>query len=186
MLKRIALGLMLALTSCLRPSGPAGPAKRAEGAVPDAARMRQIYEEVKTPFKYGVVLRGEEGAPVDCPSVFRHGGRWYMVYICMNKTGYETHLAESPDLLHWRPLGKILPFRGGDAWDANQAGGYIALQDTEWGGSASLGTYDDRYWLSYLGGALEGYETDPLAIGMAWTKDSRCARRPGTGCPSPS
>ena len=34
-------------------------------------RMRQVYEEVKTPFKYGVVIRGEDHKPVDCPSVFR-------------------------------------------------------------------------------------------------------------------
>ena len=150
----------------------------------DPARMRQVYEEAKTPFKYGIVLRGEDGAPVDCPSVFRHGRSWYMVYICMNKKGYETHLAESADLLHWKPLGKILPFRGPGAWDANQAGGYIALQDTEWGGSGELRTFQDRFWLSYLGGALEGYETDPLAVGMAWTKDP-ARPAPWTRLPQP-
>lgn len=132
--------------------------------------MERVYEQVKTPYKYGVVLAGDSGAMVDCPSVFRHGARWYMMYIQFAGTGYETLLAESEDLLQWKPLGTILPFRDG-AWDAKQAAGYIALQDYAWGGSYKPQVYDGRYWLSYVGGALEGYETDPLSIGLAWTND---------------
>jgi len=131
--------------------------------------MENIYNTVKTPFKYGVVLKGENGEKVDCPSVFRYNRRWYMVYIIFNGDGYETALAESDDLLHWKPLGKILSKRK-NTWDANQVAGYIALQDTQWGGSYTLQTYDNKFWLSYLGGALTGYETDPLAIGIAWTR----------------
>lgn len=142
-----------------------------EVRLPGKAEMEEVYEHVKTPYKYGVILKGEEGDPVDCPSVFRYQDKWYMVYICMNKKGYETHLAESSNLLNWKPIGKILPFSGTGNWDAFQAAGYIALQDHTWGGTAELGKYHCRYWMSYLGGALEGYETDPLAIGMAWTKD---------------
>jgi predicted GH43/DUF377 family glycosyl hydrolase len=66
-------------------------------------------------------------------------------------------------------LGKILSFRK-DTWDALQTGGYIALQDFIWGGSYQLQMYEQKYWISYLGGALPGYETDPLAIGIAWSK----------------
>ncbi len=132
--------------------------------------MERVYEQVKTPFKYGVILAGENGAMVDCPSVFRHSDRWYMTYIRFAGTGYETLLAESEDLLRWRPLGTILRFRDG-TWDAKQAAGYIALQDCTWGGTYNPDTYDGKYWLSYLGGALAGYETDPLSIGMAWAGD---------------
>jgi predicted GH43/DUF377 family glycosyl hydrolase len=164
-----SLLLAFALCSCSRGSQTEG--KQEQMSYPDSARRQRVYEEVKTPCKYGIILRGEEGNPVDCPSVFRQGDRWYMVYICMNKKGYETHLAESNDLLKWTPLGKILPFSGQGHWDAYQAAGYIALQDDEWGGSATLQQYADHYWMSYLGGALEGYETDPLAIGIAWTDD---------------
>ncbi len=139
------------------------------GAEVSAERMRQVYEEVKTPFKYGVVIRGEDHRPVDCPSVFRFDRKWYMVYVCMNRVGYETHVAESDDLLSWRPLGKILSFRQ-QGWDAWQADGGVALCDPTWGGSCQLQTYDGKYWMSYIGGALQGYETDPLAIGMAWTQ----------------
>ncbi len=131
--------------------------------------MANIYNTVKTPFKYGVVLKGKNGEKIDCPSVFQYNSRWYMVYIIFDGDGYETALAESDDLLHWKPLGKILSKRK-NTWDANQVAGYVALQDTQWGGSYSLQTYDNKFWLSYLGGALAGYETDPLSIGIAWTR----------------
>ncbi|UCF14002.1 MAG: hypothetical protein JSW59_11375, partial [Phycisphaerales bacterium] len=70
--------------------------------------MQRIYDEVKTPYKYGIILRGDEGRKVDCPSVFRHNDRWYMMYIVFDGTGYETSMAESSDLLRFKPLGKIL------------------------------------------------------------------------------
>jgi predicted GH43/DUF377 family glycosyl hydrolase len=132
--------------------------------------MQNIYAQIKTPYKYGVILKGEKGKKVDCPSVFRYGQKWYMMYIIFDGSGYETAIAESHDLLKWKPLGKILRFREG-TWDARQAAGYIALQDHTWGGSYELQKFEGQYWLSYIGGALEGYETDPLAIGMAWTSD---------------
>jgi predicted GH43/DUF377 family glycosyl hydrolase len=102
--------------------------------------------------------------------VFRHGDKWYMVYIIFDGSGYETAIAESQDLLKWEPLGKIMRFREG-TWDARQAAGFIALQEYIWGGSYELQKYEGKYWLSYIGGALEGYETDPLAVGIAWTLD---------------
>jgi len=92
-----------------------------------------------------------------------------MMYVCMNQVGYETHLAESDDLLNWKMLGTIMSFRK-EGWDAWQADGGVALCDPVWGGSSALQQYDGKYWLSYIGGALQGYETDPLAIGMAWTQ----------------
>ena len=118
--------------------------------------MQQVFEQAKTPFKFGIVIRGENGNAVDCPSIFRHHQKWYMVYVCMNKVGYETHLARSEDLLHWEKLGIILPFRK-TGWDAWQAAGGIALHDPTWGGSGELRTFDGNYWISYVGGALQGY-----------------------------
>ena len=137
-------------------------------AVPSEV-MQRIYDEVKTPHKYGVVLRGELGELVDCPNIFRHEDRWYMVYAAnKDKVGYQTYLARSDDLLHWEKLGKILSFRG-HGWDAWQADGGIALYDVDWNGTHALGQHEGRYWLSYLGGSLKGYEPDPLAIGLAST-----------------
>ena len=133
--------------------------------------MQRINEETKTPFKYGVVLRGEKDQRVDCPSVFRQNGQWYMVYIAATShIGYETFLARSADLLHWDKLGKILSFRP-EGWDKAQVAGGIALCDPTWGGGSEPQAFDGKYWISYFGGANPGRETPPLALGMAWTKE---------------
>ncbi len=164
--------LVLAVTNVLMGKGI--PARRvieakAKGKSVDKETMRLVYEEVKTPYKYGIVVRGKGKSKVDCPSIYRYNGKWYMVYIIFDGNGYETGIAQSDDLLSWKYLGRILRFREG-TWDANQVAGYIALQDHTWGGSYELQQFEGKYWLSYLAGALKGYETDPLAIGLAWTK----------------
>ncbi len=160
-------GLAIAVAVATSPAQTNDPAA-ANAVAPE--RMRQVYDEVKTPFKYGVILRGETNQIVDCPSIFRQSGQWYMVYVGnTQKTGYETFLARSADLLHWEKLGKIMSFRPG-GWDQWQVDGGIALGDPTWGGSSELQTYAGKYWMSYIGGGRQGYETDPLAIGIAWTK----------------
>ena len=174
--KIVTIVLMLSLKSALLPAGEQAhkrsiiiPAKAGSKQVSEET-MKKIYEQVKTPYKYGIVIKGEPGEKVDCPSVFRHGQNWYMVYLVFDGNGYDTAIAESNNLLNWKPLGKILARKQQRTWDCNQAAGYIALQDHTWAGSYELQTYDGKYWLSYIGGALKGYETDPLAIGIAWTK----------------
>ena len=150
------------------------PAKKG-GAAVSPETMRKIYDQVKTPFKYGIVLR-EEGKKVDCPSVFRHNDKWHMLYIVFDGHGYETHIAESDDLLNWKKQGVVLPASKDTAnsktvnpklWDGVQKAGFMALQDYAWGGQYGLEKHDGRYWMGYCGGALKGYETDPLSIGMA-------------------
>lgn len=147
---------------------PAIPA----GRVVDTNTLAKIFEEVKTPFKYGVVIQGAgTNEFVDCPSIFRSGRHWFMMYVAItNKIGYQTFLAQSDDLLHWEKLGKILSFTPTNHWDAWQADGGIALCDYRWDGSHELEKFDGKYWLTYIGGAKPGYETDPLSLGLAWTK----------------
>jgi predicted GH43/DUF377 family glycosyl hydrolase len=146
------------------------PAKPA-GTLPDTNTLQRIFDEVKTPYKYGIVVRGETNELVDCPSVFRQGRHWYMMYVAIaDKIGYQTFLARSDDLLHWAKLGKILATNG-VSWDAWQADGGISLADYRWNGSHALEKFAGKYWLSYIGGAKQGYETDPLSVGIAWTKD---------------
>ena len=134
-------------------------------------RMQAIYDEVKTPFKYGIVIEPPPGKKVDCPNVFRHGDKWCMMYVQLEKDpqGYTTQLAESDDLLHWKPLGTILPRGASNAWDCANAGGGVALFDNQWGGSNTLQTFAGRYWMSYLGGPNPGYEKLPISIGIAST-----------------
>jgi hypothetical protein len=83
--------------------------------------------------------------------------------------GYETRLATSDDLLHWTPVGTVLPFRD-SGWDRWQADGSLSLVDPRWGGSLALQPWDGRYWISYFGGAKQGYEPDPLSAGLAFSR----------------
>jgi len=130
-------------------------------------RMKQIYNEIKTPFKYGVVFSHPDTTKLmDSPTIFRENNVWYMTYIIYDGQGYETWLAESDNLLQWKTRGKILSFTEG-TWDANQKAGYLSLVDFKWGGTYSVEKFQDKYWLSYLGGNSKGYEAGILGIGMA-------------------
>lgn len=87
------------------------PAKTGGPTVDDAA-MRRVYDEVMTPFKYGIVVRGLNKEYVDCPNVFRHGGRWYMVFIALFYNARQKGpaverigMAVSRDLVNWRRYG---------------------------------------------------------------------------------
>lgn len=72
-------------------------------------------EHLLTPYKYGKPVlsgTGEHGRfdqnAVDCPTPFWHNGRYYMLFVGFDGTGYQTGLAASDDLLHWDKLGVIL------------------------------------------------------------------------------
>lgn len=133
--------------------------------------MQEIYREIQTPYKYGVVYKHPDPEKkVDSPTIFRHDGRWHMTYIVFDGQGYETWLAESENLLDWTTKGRLLSFTE-NTWDANQKAGYLSLVDIAWGGSYEVETFQGRYWMSYLGGATEGYEAGTLGVGMASAAD---------------
>lgn len=136
-------------------------------------KMQEVYEEVKTPYKYGLILTPEsDSLKIDCPTIFRENDQWYMTYFIFDGRGYETWLAESKDLLQWNRLGKVLSFSDSTDWDANQKAGYPGLQDITWEGTYALHTYDDKYWMPYFGGNSRGYERGLLSAGMAYTEQS--------------
>ena len=139
--------------------------------------MERIYQEVRTPYKYGMVVAPTDNYhKIDCPTVFRKGDRWLMTYVVYNGKdgldgrGYETWLAESDDLLHWTTKGRLLSYKD-DGWDMNQRGGFPALIDWTWNGSYGISKYKNKHWMTYIGGHGTGYEAvrEPLNIGMAWT-----------------
>ena len=134
--------------------------------------MQKIYDEIKTPYKYGMAIVPEDDSKqIDCPTVFRKGTDWYMSYVVFDGRGYETLLAKSRDLLEWQTLGKILSFSDTTTWDSNQKGGLVGLQDYQWNGGYQLEKYEGKYWMSYIGGNHRGYKGGPVAIGIATTKD---------------
>ncbi|EQD72980.1 hypothetical protein B1A_05177 [mine drainage metagenome] len=69
----------------------------------------------RTPYKLERRILTRSGVPgsfdrlkVDCPFVFESCGRYYMTYVGFDGIGYQTGLAESDDLEHWRRAGLIL------------------------------------------------------------------------------
>jgi len=154
--------LMLSLMSC-------GVTKEKLDKTVSDEVMQKIYEEIKTPYKYGIVFQHPDTTKmIDSPTIFRENDTWFMTYIIYDGQGYETWLAQSADLLNWESKGKILSFTE-NTWDANQKAGYVALVDIDWGGDYSVEKYQGNYWMTYLGGSTIGYEAGTLKIGLANT-----------------
>ena len=78
-------------------------------------------------------------------------------------------------MVHWAPLGTILDFSKG-TWDAWQADGSISLVDHDWAGDHRLQPFNGKYWMTYFGGDKQGYEPDPLSLGVAWTTTPYAAK----------
>ena len=139
-----------------------------------AAEMERVYAALQTPVKYGAVMKWEN-AWTDSPSVFRYGDGFYMYFIAIPhdtySSGYETHLARSADLLHWEYLGPV--FRRNDLhrWDSRQCAGYAAYFDVAFDGTCQLQRTAGFYHVSYLAGNSDGYEPDPLFMGLARSAD---------------
>lgn len=134
-------------------------------------KMQEIYEKIKTPYKYGAVIKSDEYL-TDSPSVFRYNGKWYMYYIMIHKnvenSGYETHIASSDDLTNWKYCDKLFERIENGHWDSRQIAGYAAFVDNDFGGTNEIKPVNGKFYMAYLGGNLNGYETDPLSMGLAY------------------
>jgi len=145
--------------------------------------MLQILEQIKTPYKYGPVMKLENDW-TDCPSVFFYDGKWYMYYISISKdtkvSGYETHLAVSDDLLNWKQINTIFRRDNKNRWDSKQCAGFVAFMDINWGGTNVPQPVNGKHYISYLAGNSDGYEPDPLYMGLAYgeTPTSEFTRLP--------
>ncbi len=137
----------------------------------DKKVMETIYEKVKTPYKYGVIKSSDKFL-YDSPVVFKHNGKYYMTYVEIDAKctgGYRTRLAVSSDLVHFDDIGYILTEHNG--WDSVQSGGYAQFIDNEFGGSNEILRVNGKFTFAFLGGNKQGYETDPLSMGLAHCTD---------------
>lgn len=135
--------------------------------------------QYQTPYRLNrpvLVGSGVEGAfdarGVDVPFVFWHRGKFRMMYTGFDGVGYQTAMAESEDLLHWRPLGVILARRPGGGWDAGGACGTWILKEND--ALDALPTalkYQGRYWMIYHSYPQPGYEEGPAELGLAYCED---------------
>jgi len=149
------------------------------GAEPDASDA-DLLDRLRTPNKHPELVLApsyEVGAfdalAIDCPFVFAHDGRYYMIHIGFDGVGYRTGLAQSEDLVHWKKEGLILD-RGaaGSVTEYNAALTWI-LRDNDLFGPGTLKQVDGRYLGTYHAYPKPGYETGPAAIGLCWSDDLR-------------
>lgn len=163
----LSVAIMVGMMSFISFSNSKDKSNTPASKIVSQATMEKIFNEIKTPFKYGIVLKHPDSKKmIDSPTIFRKDSVWYMTYIVFDGQGYETWLAESDNLLNWKTKGKILSFTE-NTWDANQKAAYMSLVDINWGGSYNVEKYQNKYWMSYLGGATKGYESGTLGIGLA-------------------
>lgn len=141
---------------------------------------RLKMEKYETPYKYGDALlcgSGIQGAfdekGVDIPFVFRHSGKYYMLYTGFDGIGYQSALAVSDDLVHWKHETMVLS-RGQsrNKWDNNSvAATWIIKENDCLEEVPTLKKIEGKYWMVYHAYPGTGYEEGPAAIGLAWCED---------------
>ncbi len=83
----------------------AQPASPARTVSPE--KMREVYEQVKTPYKYGIVLpQPDKGRMVDSPTIFRKGETWCMTYIIFDGKGNKIFPISSLATVVYRPSNR--------------------------------------------------------------------------------
>lgn len=136
--------------------------------------MTAIYHKIKTPVKHSAAMKWSDDY-TDSPTVFKKDGIFYMYFIAISKdcsvSGYETHLAVSTDLIHWDYRDPIFRRDDRNRWDSKQCAGYAAFKNVRFDGSNELTAVNGKYYLSYLAGNSDGYEPDPLYMGLAYSSD---------------
>ncbi len=134
--------------------------------------------QYETPYRYGkevLMPSGIAGAyddkAVDCPFVFFHNNKYYMMHVGFDGKGYQTGLAVSLDLLHWEKEKVIFPRGEATGWDKGGIAGMWILRENDLHGMPTLKKIDGKYWMIYHSYPDEGYEAGAAQIGLAYTED---------------
>lgn len=131
-----------------------------------------------TPYKYGKLILENaddpaafDGKTVDCPFVFRHQDLFYMAYVGYDGTGYQTGMASSNDLLHWKREGCILKRDPNSAYTKFNIAMNWILRENDLSSSGTLKKINGRYLGAYHAYPNAGYESGPAVIGLCWSED---------------
>ena len=132
----------------------------------------------RTPHKYPKLLLSGTGrtgdfdsTSVDDPIVFRAHDRFYMLYIGFDGTGYQTGLAESIDLLHWRRVALVGPRNPQSQWTKYNLAINSILRDKSLHGPGVALKHNGRYLAAWNAYPSAGYESGAAVIGLATSKD---------------
>ena len=110
---------------------------------------------------------------VDGPNVFRFGEKYHMFYFGYDENGYQSCLAESDDLIHWKPKGLVMSYGKEGAFDYGGVVFVAPFYDTfELMQPPRLKKYNGKYWVLYGCYPVQGgYELGSGAQGLAWSSD---------------
>ena len=140
--------------------------------------MMTDVNKYRTDFKLGREVLVPSGIPgnydkmaVDCPFVFWHGGRYYMMHVGFDGEGYQTGMAVSSDLIHWEKQSVIFQREDRNGWDHGGAAGVWILKQDDINAVPTLKKVNGRYWMIYHSYPEKGYEAGPAKIGLAYTED---------------
>jgi predicted GH43/DUF377 family glycosyl hydrolase len=132
----------------------------------------------RTPHKYHELLLRGTGNPgdfdsksVDDPIVYRAQDRFYMLYIGFDGNGYQTGLAESIDLLHWRRVALVGPRNPASQWTKYNLAISSILHDKSLRGSGVALKHNGRYLAAWNAYPNSGYEAGAAVIGLATSSD---------------
>lgn len=134
----------------------------------------------QTPYKYPEPVLTGSGIPsafdeksVDIPFVFLHHNEFYMLYTGYDGKGYQSALAVSDDLLHWKHKGIILRREvGGNRWDrVGAAATWMIKESDNIYDTPRLKKVYGKYWMVYHSYPSTGYEEGPAEISLAWSED---------------
>lgn len=143
----------------------------AEDAAPDVAPFL-------TPYKYGKLILAKsddsttfDSKSVDCPFVFHHDGTFYMTYVGFDGIGYQTGLASSTDLVHWKRLGCILRRDPASEITRFNIALMWILRENDLSGPGNLTRSAGEFLGAWHAYPNPGYEAGPAVIGLARSRD---------------
>jgi len=132
-----------------------------------------------TPFKNPKPLLSPSAIPgtynshaVDCPFVFQHNGKFFMLHVGFDGKGYQTALAVSEDLLNWSHYANVLERQETRTWDSGNAAGIWLLREEDTLKEVpKLLKYKGKYWMLYHSYPGEGYEEGAAEMSFATCED---------------
>lgn len=132
----------------------------------------------RTPYKYPeLILRATGNKPdfdslaVDDPIVLRANGRFHMLYIGFDGTGYQTGLASSDDLIHWTRTALVGPRDPASKYTKYNLALSSILRDKNLHGTGEALKVDGQYLGAWNAYPSSGYEEGAAVIGLARSHD---------------
>lgn len=143
-----------------------------------ALSSRDDIEPYRTPYKYPKLILSATGRKgdfdqrsVDDPIVFYAEGAFHMLYIGWDGIGYQTGLATSTDLLHWKRTALVAPRDPASKYTKYNLALSSILRDKHLRSRGDAIKVDGKYLGAWNAYPAAGYEEGAAVIGLATSDD---------------